>query len=94
LEAKNNPRVDFAERFARNLARHRKAAGLTQEELSVRAGLNRSQVGLIEQGNRLPRIDTFVKLVGALGIPAEELLDGLKWEPSTTTAGEFEVEKP
>jgi transcriptional regulator with XRE-family HTH domain len=85
--------VDFAERFAGNLARHRKAAGLTQEELSIRAGLNRSQVGLIEQGNRLPRIDTFVKLVGALGIPAEQLLEGLKWEPSTTKAGEFEVEK-
>jgi transcriptional regulator with XRE-family HTH domain len=85
--------VDLAEHFAGNLARCRKASGLTQEELSVRAGLHRSQVGLIEAGNRLPRLDTFIKLVGALEIPAEELLDGLRWEPSTTTAGKFEVDK-
>jgi transcriptional regulator with XRE-family HTH domain len=86
--------VDIAERFAENLARCRKTAGLTQEALSIRAGLNRSQVGLIECGDRLPRIDTFIKLVGALGIPAEELLDGLRWEPSTTTTGKFKVTPP
>ncbi len=86
--------MDVAERFAENLARCRKTAGLTQEELSIRAGLNRSQVGLIERGDRLLRIDTFIKLVGALGIPAEELLDGLRWEPSTTTTGRFEVDPP
>ena len=84
----------MAKRFAGNLARHRKATGMSQEELSVRAGLNRSQVGQIEQGNRLPRLDTFVKLVGALGIPAEELLDGLRWEPGPTTTGRFEFGEP
>ena len=86
--------MEIAKRFAGNLARARKAAGLTQEQLSVRAGLNRSQVGLLEQGDRLPRLDTYVKLVGALGIPAEELLEGLKWEPTTTTEGKFEVAPP
>ena len=83
--------MDIAECFAGNLVRCRKAAGLTQEELSIRAGLNRSQVGLLEQGDRIPRLDTFIKLVGALEIPAEKLLEGMRWDPGTTSSGKFEV---
>ena len=62
------PAVDVAKRFGANLARARRAAGLTQEELALRASVHRTQVGLLETGKRQPRIETVVKLAGALSI--------------------------
>lgn len=81
--------VEVGRRFGENLLRHRKGAGLSQEELSFRAGLHRTQVGSIEQGARCPRIDTLVKLAGALGVSPCDLLDGIAWKPSETRPGGF-----
>ncbi len=78
-----------AARFGRNLAYCRKRAGFSQEELAVRASLHRTAVGQIERGERTARLDTVVKLAGSLGIPPEELLDELGWEPGGTRLGRF-----
>ncbi len=84
--------MDIAERFAANLAELRKAAGLSQEELAFRAGIHRTQVSFIESGKRTPRLDTLVKLAGALEVPTSRLLDGLHWQPTTTKGGGFKVD--
>jgi transcriptional regulator with XRE-family HTH domain len=73
--------MDITERFAANLTRLRRAAGFSQEELAFRADIHRTQVSQMENGKRLPRLDTFLRLVGALEVPAEDLLEGIKWEP-------------
>jgi len=78
-----------AERFSRNLVAARKRAGLSQEELSFRSDLHRTQVGLLERSARTPRIDTLVKLAGALEVEPAVLLDGIKWEPGDYRPGEF-----
>lgn len=78
-----------AEQFGSNLAYCRKRAKLSQEELSFRAGLHRVTVGLLERGERIPRIDTLVKLAGTLRVSSAELLDGLEWEPGAMTSGSF-----
>jgi transcriptional regulator with XRE-family HTH domain len=83
--------VDVAARFGENLIRCRKGADLSQEELGIRASLHRTEVGILERGARLPRIDTLVKLAGALSIPPGELLEGIVWKPGSTRAGEFEL---
>jgi transcriptional regulator with XRE-family HTH domain len=83
--------VNVAERFGKNLARQREASGLTQEELAVRASVHRTQVGLLESGQRQPRIDTLVKLAGALSVDAGTLLEGIVWVPPTTSAGRFDL---
>ena len=75
--------------FGANLARVRERNGITQEELSFRASLHRTEIGLLERGGRLPRIDTLAKLAGALGVPASSLLDGIAWEPGQVTRGGF-----
>lgn len=85
--------MDIAERFGNNLARLRKDAGLTQEELSNRASVHRTQVGLLEAGKRLPRIDTLIKLAGALEVDSAQLLKGMVWRPPTTKTGNFEITK-
>jgi DNA-binding XRE family transcriptional regulator len=83
--------VNIALGFGRNLARCRKRARLSQEELGVRASLHRTAVGQLERGERVARVDTLVKLAGALAIPPGELLEGLHWTPGGTVVGEFRV---
>jgi transcriptional regulator with XRE-family HTH domain len=78
-----------AERFTDNLLRARGSAGLTQEEIAFRAGLHRTEVGLLERGLRVPRIDTLVKLAGALGVEPAALLDGIAWNPGDYLPGGF-----
>jgi transcriptional regulator with XRE-family HTH domain len=81
----------LAQRFAANVRRHRLAVGLSQEELSFRADLNRTQISLVEGGTRLGRLDTALKLAGALGVGVAELLDGVDWEPAERAPGGFRV---
>ena len=83
--------LDFATRFGRNLARCRERAGLSQEELGMRAELHRTAVGQLERGQRIARADTLVKLAGSLGIKPEDLLAGLEWKPAVMTEGELTI---
>jgi transcriptional regulator with XRE-family HTH domain len=73
--------MEIGERFGRNVAAQRMKAGLTQEELADRADMHRTEVSLIENGGRKPRLETILKLAGTLGIPTETLLAGLAWIP-------------
>lgn len=76
--------------FAANLVRYRKLARLSQEELGLRASLHRTEIGQLERGTRLARIDTLIKLAGALSVTPAELLDGIVWKPeSPRPAGNF-----
>jgi len=83
--------VNVAAHFGRNLACCRKRVGISQEETAVRASLHRTAVGQIERAERVCRIDTLVKLAGALGVEPGELLDGLSWEPGGTRFGRFSL---
>jgi transcriptional regulator with XRE-family HTH domain len=78
-------------RFAANLRRLRLVAGLSQEELAFRADIHRTQISFIESGKRVPRLDTLVKLAGALGVTTNDLVDGITWEPYEQLAGGFAV---
>jgi transcriptional regulator with XRE-family HTH domain len=79
--------VTLADAFAERLRLARKAAGISQEELAFRAEIHRTQVSLMESGQRLPRLETFVKLAGAVGLGASELLGPIRWDPGVRTAG-------
>jgi len=83
--------TEITGRFAKNLVRLRQEAGLSQEELAFRASIHRTQISLMESGNRLPRFETLVKLVGALGVSPEALMEGIVWEPNVSRAGGFKV---
>lgn len=86
--------VDVAARFGQNLSACRHRAGLTQEELALRASVHRTEVGLLERGLRVARVDTLVKLSAALAIPAGELLEGITWTPGDASQGSFEIREP
>ena len=89
--ASRKTRPVVAERFAANLRTLRKAAGLNQEELALRADIHRTQISYVESGQRMPRLDTLIKLAGALGVTANDLVAGIVWEPFEQRAGDFAV---
>jgi transcriptional regulator with XRE-family HTH domain len=68
------------DRFADNLRKARKAAGLSQVELSARAAMHRTEISLLERSGREPRLGTVVKLAGALGVTPESLCAGMSWD--------------
>lgn len=72
----------LAQRFSANLARAREQSGLSQEALAQRAEIHRTQVSELLRGNQLPRLDTLVKLAGALNVKPADLVDGLSFEPA------------
>jgi hypothetical protein len=55
----------------------------------VRASLHRTAVGQIERAERVCRVDTLVKLAGALEINPGDLLNGIVWEPGDVRYGRF-----
>ena len=75
--------------FGKNLLRERRRAGISQEELSHRAGLHRTEIGLLERGERIPRIDTAIKLAGGVGAAPGVLLEGIGWESGMVRRGQF-----
>lgn len=78
-----------AVRFGQNLRRCRRQVGISQEVLGERTRLHRTEIGLLERGARIPRLDTILKLAHGLEMPLERLTEGITWRPGTTTRGEF-----
>jgi transcriptional regulator with XRE-family HTH domain len=81
--------MSVAERFGRNLFTARKRAGLSQQETANRAGLHRTELGLLEAGRRTARVDTLMKLTGALEVDPRDLLRGIVWVPVEDSVGYF-----
>jgi transcriptional regulator with XRE-family HTH domain len=81
--------MDVAGRFGKNLVRCRKLAGLSQDELSIRASVHRTEISQLERGLRLARIDTVAKLCGSLEAEPNELLAGIVWLPGDVRLGRF-----
>lgn len=71
--------TDIATRFAENLVVLRCREGLSQGRTAQRSGLHITEIGLLERGLRLPRLDTIVKLAGGLDVEPCVLLAGMKW---------------
>ncbi len=81
--------LDLSRRFGDNLRRVRRREGLSQEQLAGRSCLHRTEIGKLENAERVPRIDTLVRLAGAMAVPPGELLDGIDWVPGPEPSGTF-----
>lgn len=51
----------------------RESAGLSQQDLAVRAGVSRQLVGAVEVGRHLPRVDSALALAEVLGVTVDSL---------------------
>lgn len=56
------------------LKRLRKARGLTQQALAVKAGISLGYLSRLEVGTHDPRLSMLRKLAKALSVPVEDLL--------------------
>ena len=83
---------EAAERIGRNVFMARRRAGFSQEELGALAGLHRTEIGMVEKGERLPRVDTLLKLAFSLAVPVGELVAGIEWiAPAAASPGTFAI---
>ena len=55
----------------------RESAGLSQQDLAVRAGVSRQLVGAVEAGRHLPRVDSALALASVLGVTVDSLFGTL-----------------
>jgi transcriptional regulator with XRE-family HTH domain len=54
------------------------AKGLSQEQLGFEAGIHRTEVGLLERGERDPQLKTIVRLAHGLGVAPAVLIEGVR----------------
>jgi len=73
---------EVAKRFSENLSRCLNQAGYSQEKLATLAEMHRTQVSELLRGRQLPRLDSLIKLAGALNVDPAELTEGLRFEPA------------
>jgi len=66
--------LEPSQAFGQVLRRFRKDAGLTQEQLSFEAEIERNFVSLIERGINQPTIKVLFKLARALGTTPSQML--------------------
>jgi transcriptional regulator with XRE-family HTH domain len=72
------PRVSPQERFAANLRRLRKDAGMSQEQLADRTDLHPTEISRLERAAREPRLGTIVRLARGLDVGVERLVAGIR----------------
>ncbi|WP_165323544.1 helix-turn-helix domain-containing protein [Rhizorhabdus phycosphaerae] len=67
--------MDVVQLLGLNVRHHRKLRGMTQEQLALECGMERSYVSDLERGRRNPSVRALGRLAEALGIEPRTLLD-------------------
>lgn len=70
--------------FGVKLLAARREAKLTQEELGYLSSVHRTEIGQLELGHHIPRLDTVIKLAGAMKIEPCDLIGDIRWTPPPT----------
>jgi transcriptional regulator with XRE-family HTH domain len=70
--------------IGQQLRQARIQAGLTQEGLDGRSGIDRQAINRIEQGHAAPRLDTLIRLAAAIGVPLAHLVREEEPRPAPT----------
>ncbi len=57
-----------------NMRKYRLAQKLRQEDLAEMTGLSPNYIGMLERGEKIPALETFIHIVNALNVSADMLL--------------------
>lgn len=68
---------DINKRIGQRIRELRKQAGLTQEGLAEKAGMDFTSIGAAERGSRNLSLRSLARVAEALGVPLEEIFRGL-----------------
>ena len=66
--------VEFGDR----VRERRQELGWSQEQLALKASINRTYIASLESGRRNPSLDLIARLAAAMKIDAAELVSGLE----------------
>ncbi len=72
---------ELGRHLGENLRRARRWAALSQEEVARGAAVHRTEIGLVEQGQRVPGVETLIKVAQTINVPEQSLLRGIAWVP-------------
>ena len=60
--------------IGKNIRKYRQHTKMRQEDLAEKTGLSVNYIGMIERGDKIPALDTFITIVNALGVSADMIL--------------------
>ena len=60
--------------IGKRIRKCREAKGWRQEDFAERIGLSVTYTGMIERGEKVPKLETFIKITNVLGVSADMLL--------------------
>lgn len=62
------------ETIGRNIRKYRLQKKMRQEDLAELTGLSVNYIGMIERGEKIPAMESFIAIVNALGVSADMIL--------------------
>ena len=60
--------------IGKRIRKYREAKGYRQEDFAERVGLSVTYIGMIERGEKVPKLETFITIANALEVSADLLL--------------------
>lgn len=63
--------------IGKNIRKFRFAKNLRQEDLAEKTGLSTNYIGMIERGEKMPSLETFINIVNSLNVSADMILTGV-----------------
>lgn len=57
-----------------NIRKYRIEKKLKQENLAEKAGLSTNYIGMVERGEKIPSLETFIRIINALDVSADMVL--------------------
>ena len=60
--------------IGKNIRKFRLAKKLRQEDLAERTSLTANYIGMVERGEKIPSLETFIKILNALGVSGDMVL--------------------
>ena len=60
--------------IGKNIRTFRLAKKFRQEDLAEKTGLSANYIGMVERGEKIPSLETFINIANALGISADMVL--------------------
>lgn len=60
--------------IGKNIRQFRIEKKMSQEDLAEKAGLSSNYIGMIERGEKIPSLTTFINILNSLGVSADMIL--------------------
>ncbi|MDD2981711.1 MAG: helix-turn-helix transcriptional regulator [Hespellia sp.] len=76
--------------LGKNIKKCREKAGLTQEKLAEMVGISPNYLSALEREAKVPAVDTFVRILNVIGLPLDEMLEGILQTETKTHCSRLE----